>query len=342
MRYVFLILIAALLDGSLAHGQDGTGRVGRVELSNGAVLEGLISTTPGASLRLQVGDDLKDVPLKAVRELRFVPEHESMEQKWRFVEAGRNEKKKWGAPYPVRELQTQMILSGGRVFTGHLYTTVLYVAQSNETAKVVIKAKDKGTEGQTFQDLIYPVRLALAGEAVALPGDIHLDAGQAKDVEFVTLARGSMVRLAARAENGGLVLPALSTPAVFAAVRNGGAYRAGWPEHSDPALTEKIEKALADVNDFFDSHQLLGAWKDEDDIFSLQMMHRKGRTSLREEKSQPWRLEIWRWKEHEGKLMLAARGFFFRGILDKTSEPPPVKLAPALWKLELKDKMKLP
>ena len=161
MRCLCLILIAAMLNWSLAHGQDGTGRAGRVELSNGGVLEGLISSTPGAPLRLQVGNDLKDVPLEAVQELRFVPEQETMEQKWRFVEAGRNEKKKWGAPYPVRELQTQIILSGGCVFTGHLYTTVLYVAQSNATTKVVIKAKDKGTEGQTFQDVVYPVRIAM-------------------------------------------------------------------------------------------------------------------------------------------------------------------------------------
>ncbi|MFZ4394308.1 MAG: hypothetical protein ACOYOU_01625 [Kiritimatiellia bacterium] len=335
-------MIAAMLDWSMAHGQDGAVRAGRVELSNGEVLEGLISTTPGASLRLQVGDDLKDVPLEAVQEMRFVPVHESMEQKWRFVEAGRNEKKKWGVPYPVRELQTQMILGSGRVFTGHLYTTVLYVAQSNETVKVVIKAKDKGTEGQTFKDVVCPVRISLSGKAVALPGDIHIDAGQAKDVEFVTLAQGSMVRLATRAENGGLVLPALSTPAVFAAVHNGGEYRVGWPAQSDPALTEKIEKTLADVNDFFDSYKILGSWQDGDEIYSLQMMHRKGPTSLPGEKSQPWRLEIWRWKEQEGKRMLAGRGYFFRGILNKTSEPPPVKLDPALWKLELKDRMKLP
>ncbi len=342
MRWVGLILMATILGGRLALGQDEAGRVGTVELSNGELLEGVISTTPGAPLRLQVGKDVKDVPLAAVQELRFVPEAETLEQKWRFVEAGRTAKQKWGLPYPVRALQTQLLLSGGRIFTGHLYTTVLYVAQSNETVKVVIKAKDKGTEGQTFQDVVYPVRIAWAGAATALPGDIHIEAGPSPDVQLVTLARGSLLRLAARTEHGALVLPALSTPAVFVAVRTGGVYRVGWPALRELALTEKIEKAMADVRDFFDAHQILGTWQDGDEIYSLQMMHRQGQTSLREEKSQPWRLEIWRWKEQAGQLMLAGRGYFFRGILDKTSAPPAVRLDSALWNLELHDKLRLP
>ena len=40
--------------------------------------------------------------------------------------------------------------------------------------------------------------------------------------------------------------------------------------------------------------------------------------------------------------MLAGRGFFFRGILEKGVEPPEVKIEPRLWKMDIKDNMKLP
>ena len=323
-------------------GEDG--RPGTVQLSNGEVITGLISTTPGSCFRMQAGNDLKDVALAAVQELRFHPERESLEQKWRFIEAGRTAKKKWGKPYPIRELGATLCLASGQTLTGHLYTTVLYIQRPEETTKLVIKAKDKGGEGQALKDVVYPVRIVFADAAVALPGDVQVDVGDAKNIELVVLEEGSLLRLEARADRAGsgLILPGLTAAAVFAAVRRGDALSVGWLGHNDAELVGRIVRALPEVEDFFDSRQLLGVWRKGDEIYSLLLLRRLGKSTLNAEKSQPWRLEVWRWREHGAKLMLAGRGYFFRGILGKNTAAPAVKLVPEMWQMTFKDKVKLP
>jgi hypothetical protein len=60
---------------------------------------------------------------------------------------------------------------------------------------------------------------------------------------------------------------------------------------------------------------------------------RKGKTTLEESRSQPWRLEIYRWKTEEGsdRLMLAGQGYLFRGIGAKNEAVPAVELSGKLW-----------
>jgi hypothetical protein len=92
------------------------------------------------------------------------------------------------------------------------------------------------------------------------------------------------------------------------------------------------------VRDFFDGRKLLGVWRDEatGELYTLAMLTRQGQTSLDAERSQPWRLEVFRWKEGEDqRLLLAGRGFFFRGILAKGVPPPPVRLSKELWDAKL-------
>jgi hypothetical protein len=63
-------------------------------------------------------------------------------------------------------------------------------------------------------------------------------------------------------------------------------------------------------------------------VYSAMMLVRRGPTTLDAEKSQPWRCEVWHWKydEDEKKLLLAGRGYFFRGIIGRGEQPPAVKL----------------
>jgi hypothetical protein len=77
-------------------------------------------------------------------------------------------------------------------------------------------------------------------------------------------------------------------------------------------------------------------------VYALVMASRAGRTTFDAEQSQPWRLEIWRWRLDGDKAMVAGRGYFFRGILEKGAAPPPVALDPALWNLEIREGMVLP
>ena len=103
------------------------GRPGWVEWSDGRKIEGAISLTPGKDLRLFSGGSQVSLQLDEVKEMRFKPEKEEMQEGFYFPNAGQATQAKTGEVYPVRLLQTKITLSDGKVLEGHLFTTTLYV-----------------------------------------------------------------------------------------------------------------------------------------------------------------------------------------------------------------------
>ena len=265
-------LAACVCLAQISYAQDG--RPGSIQFSNGDIVEGVLSVTPGSPIKIQAGKTLEEIPFQSIREIRFRPRKETMEQKWRFVEAGRNEKKRWGAPYPIREITATVYLAGNKTMAGHLYTTVVYIENVGKTTKTVIKAKDKGAEGERLEDVVYPVRIAFSDDAADVPGDIHVDVEAAGRVEFVVLAERSLLRLEARTDKtvGDLVLPSLTASNVFAGVKQDEVLKIGWPKDRDEALDSMIVKAMPDVRDFFDDRKVLGTWRDDTDVYSLMML----------------------------------------------------------------------
>jgi hypothetical protein len=125
---------------------------------------------------------------------------------------------------------------------------------------------------------------------------------------------------------------------VFLAVEDGRKVYVGWPRQTDANLTAVIRAAMPNAEDFFDRRKLLGAFRDEAsaDIYSLILASREGKTTLKETRSQPWRLEIYRWKQDtEGqRVMLAGQGYFFRGLEGRGDAVPAVELTAQLWNLK--------
>lgn len=317
----------------------GAERMGEVQFSDGEILRGTVSMTAGTTLRIHAGNDLRTVALGAVREIRLEPEKEAMERKWRFVEAGRTEKKFWGEPFPVRHIRTTLLLGNGQAMSGHLYTTVLYVENDAGTRKVVLRAKLRGSQGQGFDDLLHPVCVRFDGEPAASPGDVTLalpEAGGKGPAEVAVLTRHSLLRLAARPGElpGEFVVPSALGTGVFVAVRRPGEMQVSWPATNDAQLVQRVDAAQRDARDFFDVRDMLGVHREGDDIYSLLMLRREGQTTLGTPASQPWRLGIWRWREaSDGRLMVAGRGYFFRGIIPKGKRPPAAASSPGLWQL---------
>jgi len=139
-----------------------TNRPGLVQFSNGEMVEGMLSLTPGSELKVHTGKDLKTVALDQVQEMVFEPEKETMEEKWRFAEAGRTRKEKWGQPYPVREIRASVSLADGTVIRGHVYTTVLYLEGKEQTTKGRPAGQGQGRRGTDLRrphlsrpDLVY-------------------------------------------------------------------------------------------------------------------------------------------------------------------------------------------
>ena len=304
-------------------------RPGIVQFSNGDTVAGQISLTPGAELKIVAGTTLSTLPLDKVQEIRLTPEEEVLEQKWRFPIAGQTRKEKWGVPYPVRHLRATIVLGNGQTVVGHLYTTVLYVEGPEKNQKVILEAKQRGQEGETFQALVYPASVRFTDAAVATEPAIRLQIGLPGTV--VALTRGALVRLEARGDQ----LPSPLGAELFIAVQTATNITVGWPAEQDAELTKVVRDALPDVRDFFDGLGLVGVWRDPltGDVYSLMRLERHGATTLAAERSQPWRCEVWRWKfTEEGKrLLVAGRNYFFRGIVARGEPAPAVTPSPKLW-----------
>jgi hypothetical protein len=317
-------------------------RSGKVEFSDGKILTGNISLSPGSELKLHVGNQLKTLALDLVQEIEMSPEKETMEQNYRFIEAGKAIKETQGLAYPVRFLTTRIILAGGETITGHLYTTVLYVEGEENARKVILLAKQRGKEGETFASLVYPAKITFDAAAKDVPASIRLRLklpGIGPSAKVGALARGSLVQLEVKSAGSGEYL--LASPLgkeVFLAVQAGRTIYVGWPRQSDPNLSALIRDAMSNSEDFFDRRKLLGVFRDQAsaDIYSLVLAARAGKTTLEQTRSQPWRLEVWRWKqEAEGRrVMLAGQGYFFRGIVASGAPVPSVELTEQLWALK--------
>jgi hypothetical protein len=317
-------------------------RPGKVEFSDGTILAGKISLSPGSELKLHLGNQLKTLALDHVQEIEMSPEKESLEQNYRFIEAGKAIKETEGRPYPVRFLTTRITLAGGQTITGHLYTTVLYVQGEESARKVILLAKRRGQEGETLAGLVYPVRITFDGAAKEVPPAIRVRLklpGIGPSAKMGALARGSLVQLEVKSAGSGEYL--LASPLgkdVFLAVEAGRTIYVGWPRQSDANLATLIRNAMPNSEDFFDERKLLGAFRDEAsaDIYSLVLAVRAGKTTLEESRSQPWRLEIYRWKQEAEarRVMLAAQGYLFRGIEASGRPAPTVELTEQLWNLK--------
>jgi hypothetical protein len=317
-------------------------RGGEIQFSNGETITGAISLVSGGELKLQSGNQLHTLPFDQVREIRLLPEKETMERKWQFKEAGQVAKKYEGEPYPIRYLQAVLMLAGNQCQTGHLYTTALLVDGDDKTEKVILPAKQSGRPGESLNTLVYPTRVLLAstvtGAGAADETSLKFRAPESLRVdEVVLLTRDNLSRFEGgqRSGSGEFLLPPLPGQTFFLAVKSGGNLAVGWPRERPETLEASVREALRSAEDFFDDRRLLGIYYDVSNanVYSLLMLARQGKTTLEKSRSQPWRLAVWRWKYQDQRLLLAGQNYFYRGILEKNASPPAVDLSETLWKI---------
>ena len=322
---------------------EGAARPGKVEFSDGSALVGNISLTPNSELKLHIGDQIRTLVFDRVRELRMEPEKESMEQAYRFPEAGKAFRVAEGKPYPVRALKTEIALAGGEILSGHLYTTVLYIETGENAKKVVLLAKQRGKEGTTLKDLVYPAKVSF-NDPGAAPGQVARLILKLPEIkpssQVAALAVGALDRIEAKPTGtaGEYTLASAPGSQLFVAVKNGGRILVGWPPGSDEKTRTLVKAAMPDSEDFFDERRILGVYRDEAKgfLYSVVLGSRKGKTTLAEARSQPWRLELYRWKldDDGARVMLAGKGYFFRGIDARNETVPVVETSERLWQLK--------
>jgi hypothetical protein len=341
LRTSIRLLVCLAAVGPLMGVAASAERPGQVQFSDGEMLEGAISLTPGAEITVDTGHGLRSASSEKVQSLTFAPEHEEMVQKWRFIEAGKTQKQTDGDPYPTRQLRATLLLAGGEQISGHLYTTVLYIDTHDKTQKVVLWAKQRGKEGQSLAALVYPSRVLFRNTPEPEPNGLRVvvrSSSATDKCEIAALTYGSLIRLEATpgGDSASYDLPSGLGAKLFLAAKVGQTITVNWPFQAPEPFPALVRTNLALADDFFDHRELLACFYDaaERDVYSLLLLVRQGETTLSAEKNRPWRLVILRWKyEPEGqRLLLAGRGYFYRSIVTPGGALPSIRMETNSWK----------
>ncbi len=337
--FSFLILLLACAGVACADGHPGT-----VEWSDGHQVVGAISLTSGKDLRVFVGDAQVSFQLGQVKEMIFTPEKEMLWEGFYFPNAGQATQMKTGEVYPIRYLHTQITLGNGQTVEGHLMTTVLYVETDDATEKVVIMAKQSGTNGEKLTDLLYPAAIRFAGGATSANSAV-IDLTQAGWTGIqppVILAQPDLTLLLVRQTEGKSIwtVPADDPGKIFLSVRAADGIHVAWPKATVNADTEQaVATGLKVMRDFYDSRASLGSFAGGDgtDIYSLVMMKRVGQSvdgngTRISAGVTAWSLVLLRWKydADQKKVTLLNRAMLAIGRIDGNSPEPKVFMEPEL------------
>jgi hypothetical protein len=241
-----------------------SGRMAAVYFSDGKVLTGRISLTPGRSFKLNIpeggtlktrdmvtGEDVqygkvRNFNFEPVREIRFYPEKEEMRRKWKFIETTKyNEKtaeadyspaaKEYsGRPYPLRYLAATVIFNSDESLQGHLYTATVYLKTKKKTYHLVLRSKQRGREGTSLDELVYISRIKLLDEGKNIEAKVNVkfsemrfgpeDAVQAVTKESLTPIPTKMTE-----KDDTCIVESAFGEEFYLAARKGGEYVVGWP-----------------------------------------------------------------------------------------------------------------
>lgn len=320
--------------GMLAVG--GPARADQVIWSDGDAWDGRLQLSGQGDLRFHDGQRLWQWRLDQLVSLDWHPATQRLERAWRFLEVGQTAREETGEPYPTLELDCTVTLADGRTLAGHLLTTVFYLEQGAETRKIVVRRKLRGEPGEAPSDVRYPARLIVASPA--LPGRRAVRVALARnrsreaEVALVTALPATAAMPVKRRPDSRFDCEIAGTGCVWA-VREGASIDVAWREAATPALRARLEAALTrDLRDFFDRRELLGVSTNDappETVLSLVLFSRAGATTLGGTRTQPWRLEVCRWRlGADGQNQFAARAVLFRGLRAASEPLPRITLHP--------------
>jgi hypothetical protein len=287
-------------------------RMAAVYFSDGKVLTGNISLTPGLSFKLNIpeggtlktrdmvtGEDVqygkvRNFTFEPVREIRFYPEKEEMRRSWKFIETTKyNEKtgeadyspaaKEYsGRPYPLRYLAATVIFNSDESLQGHLYTVTIYLKAKEKTHRLVLRSKQRGREGESLDELVYVSRIKLLEKGKNIAAKVNVkfsdmrfgpgDAVQAVTKESLTPIPTTMT------ENDDIcVVESAFGEDFYLAARKDGKYIVGWPKEQNKELFAIAEDHIKRQRDFYNDKRLLGVTfgKDNKEVLTLVNLRRK-------------------------------------------------------------------
>ncbi len=261
-------------------------RTAAVYFSDGKVLTGEISLTPGRNFKLNIpkagklktkdmvtGEDVqygkvRYFTFEPVREIRFYPEKEEMRRSWKFIETTKyNEKtgeadyspaaKEYsGKPYPLRYLVATVIFNSDESLQGHLYTVTVYLKTKEKTHRLVLRSKQRGGQGTTLDELVYVRRVKLLDEGKDIAAKVtvkfaDMRFGPEDAVQAVTKESLTPIPTKITESNNACVVDSAFGEEFYLAARKDGKYIVGWPQPitSESRPQEQDKKLFAVAQD---------------------------------------------------------------------------------------------
>ncbi|MBW7991546.1 MAG: hypothetical protein FVQ84_16255 [Planctomycetes bacterium] len=299
------------LFGETVEGKSAT-RTAAVYFSDGKVLTGKISLTPGRSFKLNIpkggtlktkdmvtGEDVqygkvRNFTFEPVREIRFYPEKEEVRRSWKFIETTKYNKKTGeadyspaakeysGKPYPLRYLAATVIFNSDESLQGHLYTATVYLKTKDKKHRLVLRSKQRGKEDTSLDELVYVSRIKLLDEGKNIAAKVNVkfsdmrfgpeDAVQAVTKESLTPIPTKMAE-----SDGACVVESAFGEEFYLAARKDGKYIVGWPKEQDKKLFAIAQDHIKRQRDFYNEKKLLGVLeiKGSNEVLTLVNLRRK-------------------------------------------------------------------
>ncbi len=145
-------------------------RAGTITLSNGIKLEGQIWTTVNTPLRVWIEETktYRDIDLALVKRVDVHVLAETMEEDWRWLKEGSDQKVYSGQKYPNVSLAYKFTLVNEQVVEGTIVAAV-YIADAGKTRTLALYKSYKGNLDETLKDLVYITAITLEAAATG-PG----------------------------------------------------------------------------------------------------------------------------------------------------------------------------
>ena len=152
-------------------------REGTITINGGEVVQGRIWTTLETPFRIWIDETktYQDIDFSLVKKIEVHVLSEQMEDDWRWLKEGSDQKVFSGKKYPNVELNYKFTLLNGQVAEGAVVAPI-YLLSGDKRLSLALYKKYKGKLDQTLKDLVYIRTIELEPPQ---PGDVNTDAPKA-------------------------------------------------------------------------------------------------------------------------------------------------------------------
>lgn len=159
--------------GTLQNKAPAGARLGTITLNNSSKLEGRIWTTLDTPLRMWIEETktYRDIDLTLVKAIEVHVISETMEDDWRWLKEGSDQKVYSGKKYPNVELSYKFTLLNGQSMEGTVVAPI-YFMDGSKTRTLALYKHYKGNLDETLKDLVYIAVIELGGASgLSSPAD---------------------------------------------------------------------------------------------------------------------------------------------------------------------------